>query len=53
MESRIDSGRRHALRRLFLVIAVIAPLWALVVTVTGGFVIEAGPVRLSSRGPPK
>ena len=51
MEQGIEAGKYPTLRRLCLVIAGFASFWAYVVALIGGFVIEAGPVRLSSRNP--
>ncbi|HLG54651.1 MAG TPA: hypothetical protein VI485_04935 [Vicinamibacterales bacterium] len=51
MEQRIEVGKSQMLRRACLVIAAFASLWAFAVAITGGFVIDAGPVRFSSRSP--
>jgi hypothetical protein len=51
MQERIEIGKRQTLRRVHICIAAFALLWAYAVAITGGFVIEAGPVRFSSRSP--
>jgi hypothetical protein len=51
MEEHIELGRVQALRRVCIVIAALASVWAYVVAVTGGFVVGAGMVRFSSRTP--
>ena len=47
----VEAGRRETLRRVCMVIAAFASLWAYVVALTDGFAIERGPLRLSSRSP--
>jgi len=51
MEQRVEPENQPSLRRLLIVVAAIALLWAYVVAITGGFIIHVGLVRFSSRAP--
>lgn len=45
----MTDARRRSIGRVWLIAGIALMLWALVIAVTGGFRIEAGPVRISSR----
>jgi hypothetical protein len=51
MEEPVELSRPQALRRACIVIAALASIWAYAVAITGGFVLDAGVVRFSSRSP--
>jgi hypothetical protein len=47
----VDTSGRSKLRRAVIAIAWCALFWAFVLQLTGGFALEVGPLRVSSRGP--
>lgn len=51
MEQHIELGRTQALRRACIAIAVVASIWAYAIAITGGFVVDAGPLHFTSRTP--
>jgi hypothetical protein len=48
---RVNSGLKARLCRIFLILFLVAVVWAAVVALTGGFTLKLGLIRLRSRSP--